>query len=245
MANFFSVLHPAMIHISEYGSESCKRSVQRVLNVWRERNVYTAEKVEALSSFFTGGADDIVASTPPLFCSDQEQLERECQSPTENIQKSKREFQNFSSLSTQLVNIIRKLEDPASADAKIRQLIASYPESIANPASVKKIRTHDEMQSLKEKINEANPIVDAYCNRLKDELKDRQNAQYILMDYLKALSDATERTKALANAVKRRIAILDDEKHEVAKHIESLPDLNRMFGENTSSSLPTLGELFT
>lgn len=35
------------------------------------------------------------------------------------------------------------------------------------------------------------------------------------MDYLKALSDATERTKALANAVKRRIAILDDEKHEV------------------------------
>jgi hypothetical protein len=27
------------------------------------------------------------------------------------------------------------------------------------------------------KINEASPIVDAYCNRLKEELKDRQNTQ--------------------------------------------------------------------
>ena len=46
--------------------------------------------------------------------------------------------------------------------------------------------------------------------------------RYILVDYLKALSDATERTKALANAVKRRIAILDDEKHEVISFPQKL-----------------------
>jgi len=247
MLNFFEVLHPAFMHISEFGDEHCKKMVDRVLTVWKDRNVYSSEKLITLSQFLTDNKAEPASPT-----SDQEGHDRcspqEASSPVTppgSVQKIRHEYQTFAVMTTDLVNILRRLEDPASADAKIRQLIASYPEAIANPILLKQIKTNDELQSLTDKINEASPVVDAYCTRLKDELKDRQNAIYLLMDYLKALTEANGRNKSLGNSVRKKIARLDQDKKEVAKHIESLPDLNEIFGENTSSSLPTLGELFT
>lgn len=48
---------------------------------------------------------------------------------------------------------------------KFRQLIAAYPESIANPSLLKQVSTNEAAQELKEKIDEAYPIVNAYCGR--------------------------------------------------------------------------------
>ena len=86
-----------------------------------------------------------------------------------------------------------------------RQLIAGYPEAIANPALLKKIKSAEEIAALHSKIEEAVPVVNLYCKRLKEELKDRQNLQFILMDYTKALDQANERNRALIASVRKRI----------------------------------------
>jgi len=250
MNKFFDVLAPALTHISEFGEDSCKKHISRILSVWRERSVYSKEKLDILQTALIEGCGKVVmrssSSSPLPVKGSQERVEvtPPSLSPTtspETSRKTKREFQTFSNVSTELVNILRRLEDPASADAKIRQLIASYPETIANPLLLKKIKSYEECQSLTEKINEATPVVEAYCNRLRDELKDRQNAHYLLVDYLKALSEANERTKGLAQSVRRRISHLEDEKKGVRAMIESLPDLNIAMG---STSLPSLTDLF-
>jgi hypothetical protein len=107
---------------------------------------------------------------------------------------------------------------------------------------LKQIKASEEINALQNKIAEAVPVVDAYCARLRDELKDRQNLQFLTMDYSKALEQANERNRALADSVRKRISRLDGEKKELAKHIESLPDLSQMAD---TTALPPLGELFT
>lgn len=111
-----------------------------------------------------------------------------------------------------------KLSHPAIL---FRQLIAGYPEHIANPSLLKQVKTREEVDTLENKICEAIPIVDQYCSRLKAELKDRHNLQYQMMDYAKALEKANERNKELVDSVRKRIARLDAEKNEVCEKMEN------------------------
>ncbi|VDK27503.1 unnamed protein product, partial [Anisakis simplex] len=63
----------------------------------------------------------------------------------------------------ELLIVLKKLEDPPSADADTRQLIASFPESIANPSLLKPIKKEVEAKALVSKIEEAEPVVKEYC----------------------------------------------------------------------------------
>uniref|UniRef100_A0A915CNX7 CID domain-containing protein n=1 Tax=Ditylenchus dipsaci TaxID=166011 RepID=A0A915CNX7_9BILA len=236
MKSFFSVLQPAFNHISEVGDEKVLGSVSRIIHVWKERMIYTADEIESLSDCILrpgvqspsfpvnsnaagGGANlDDPSTTPPP-----------SQSPTTSTTKKAEH---------------REDEDPASADAKIRQLISVYPESIANP-ELRQIKTMEQAQELMDKINEAGPIVNAYCSRLKTELTDRRTAQRLLDDYLQALNDSSERNKKLMSSVRKQIDHIDHEKKEMTKHIENLPDLNEVEIKESTTALPSLGELFT
>uniref|UniRef100_A0A183CBM0 CID domain-containing protein n=1 Tax=Globodera pallida TaxID=36090 RepID=A0A183CBM0_GLOPA len=216
---FLEVLQPAFIHASECMDESHRRMIARIVSVWRDRQIYSAKQLDELAKCLA--VDDAA--------------------------KIKEEFHAFSTLSSNMITLLRKLEDPASTDVKIRQLIAAYPESIANPTLLKQLKSMGELGELSNKIAEAMPVVDVYCGRLREELKDRQNFQFLIEDYIKALNEANERNKQLVVSVKRRIVRLDEEKRELARHIESLPDLTEMFGSESASTphLPSLGELFT
>lgn len=244
MNSFYEVLQPAISHISSIADPSYKNMLARILSVWRERSIYSIDRIEQLFRCISDASSPNLNSDPetPIKNSSPIELEMSPMSSAENAKKIKEEFQAFSGLSTSLVNVLRRLEDPASADLKIRQLIAGYPENIANPALLKQVKTADEIDKLLNKIAEAVPVVDAYCDRLTDELKDRQNLQYLIMDFVKALEQANERNRALVESVQKRIHRLDREKQELSKHIESLPDLSQM---TSTTTLPPLGELFT
>ncbi|KAL3102319.1 hypothetical protein niasHS_003728 [Heterodera schachtii] len=253
MAAFFEVLQPAFVHASECLDESHRKMVARIVAVWRERQIYSAKNLDDLSKCLTADEPSTFSVSPNLN-SETESPSKSSpvdggQSPVaseEDTKKIKEEFHAFSTLSSNMIALLRKLEDPASTDVKIRQLIAAYPESIANPTLLKQFKSADEFGELSKKIAEAMPVVDVYCGRLREELKDRQNFQFLLEDYIKALNEANERNKQLVVSVKRRIGRLDEEKQELARHIESLPDLTEMFGsEPATTNLPSLGELFT
>ncbi|KAI1729136.1 cell-cycle alteration and expression-elevated protein in tumor domain-containing protein [Ditylenchus destructor] len=214
MKKFLTALEPAFSHIAELDDQKCNKSVLRIISVWKERCIYRPDEIDNLNQCICKkGADS----------------------------KIKAEFKLFSKITTNLVGVLRKLEDPASADAKVRQLIASYPEAVANPVHLKNLRTGEQAQELMERIEEASPVVNAYCERLKLELQDRRSAQRLLDDYLNALDESTERNKRLIHSVQKRIGRIDQEKKDIEKHIESLPDLSELF---SAGPLPSVGELF-
>nr|CAD2162166.1 unnamed protein product [Meloidogyne enterolobii] len=246
MNAFYEVLQPAVSHISKNADQYHRQLLERILSVWRERGIYSTENLDLLVNCL----QETSISTPNLISDPESPIRTDSPllpsgspgSSLDNSKKIKEEFHAFSSLSTNMINLLRRLEDPASADVKIRQIIAAYPEAIANPLLLKEIKTSEGVAALMAKTVEAVPVVDAYCTRLQDELKERQNLQYLMADYIKALDQANERNKALLDSVKKGISRLDAEKKELAKHIDSLPDLSQIAG---STILPPLGELFT
>uniref|UniRef100_A0A1I8B2K9 CID domain-containing protein n=1 Tax=Meloidogyne hapla TaxID=6305 RepID=A0A1I8B2K9_MELHA len=211
MNAFYEVLQPAVVHISKNADQFHRQLLERILSVWRERAIYSAENLDLLVNCL----QEASISTPNLISDPESPIRTDSpllpsHSPSRSLDNSK-------------INLLRRLEDPASADVKIRQIIAAYPEAIANPLLLKEIKTSEEVAALMAKTVEAVPVVDAYCTRLQDELKERQNLQYLMADYIKALDQANERNKALLDSVKKGISRLDAEKKELAKHIDSLP----------------------
>ncbi|KHN72031.1 CID domain-containing protein 1 [Toxocara canis] len=153
------------------------------------------------------------------------------------------DFKAMTQTADELLTVLKKLEDPPSADADTRQLIASFPESIANPSLLKPIKREAEARALKEKIEEAEPVVKEYCERLVEEMGERRNVQRLMSDYIEFLKADSLRNEELLNSVKEKFAKLDNEKAAVKKHLESLPDLSDIPAD-ALTPLPSLSELF-
>uniref|UniRef100_A0A0N5AQ93 CID domain-containing protein n=1 Tax=Syphacia muris TaxID=451379 RepID=A0A0N5AQ93_9BILA len=117
-------------------------------------------------------------------------------------------------VSTELIDILRKLDDPPSADGDTRQLIASFPEAIANPVYLKGIKNDKQARALLERINEADPIVKNYCKRLFDEMNDRRNINRLLTEYYDFLKTGMRRVDEMSDAMREKVDKLVQEKAE-------------------------------
>uniref|UniRef100_A0A914CAK3 CID domain-containing protein n=1 Tax=Acrobeloides nanus TaxID=290746 RepID=A0A914CAK3_9BILA len=232
MISFLKVLDPAFRFIRDMADENCRKAVLRIIHVWRDRNIYKPVDLSKLERIFDTESNNQLPSSNEMPIK-----------PETEVKNAKPGLENFSMMTTKIIGVLRKLEDPASADAGVRQQIADFPENIANPALLKNIANREDAQELMDKINEANPVVDSYCARLKAEMSDRRMLQKLVADYVETLTLASERNKEMIKSVREKIEQLDQDKIELKKHIESLPDLNEML--HTDFSLPSAHDLFT
>uniref|UniRef100_A0AAF5PRA1 CID domain-containing protein n=1 Tax=Wuchereria bancrofti TaxID=6293 RepID=A0AAF5PRA1_WUCBA len=162
--------------------------------------------------------------------------------------KSKVDSENFdikvmTRVTEDVISLLKKLEDPPSADAETRQLIASFPETIANPALLKPIRNESQAMELLKKIKEAEPVVKKYCKRLATEMEDRRFLQQLLPEYFGFLKSSAVRNDEMLRSVREKVEKLEQEKASVKEHFDSLPDLADL-PSSALSPLPSLGELF-
>uniref|UniRef100_A0A915BIP6 CID domain-containing protein n=2 Tax=Parascaris univalens TaxID=6257 RepID=A0A915BIP6_PARUN len=267
---FYGVLEPAFKHVSMHADSQAVIALKKILRVFRERQIYPSPKIDRLVSIVTstltgvrlvefnvdmGGIPGdsssklrLTPTTPPnvgKLAADSPQIS----TPADESPEPKRsrvenfDFKAMTQTAEELLTILKKLEDPPSADADTRQLIASFPESIANPSLLKPIKKEAEAKALKEKIDEAEPVVMEYCERLVDEMNERRNVQRLMSDYYDFLKADSLRNEELLNSVKEKFSKLDSEKAAVKKHLESLPDLNDIPAD-ALTPLPSLSELF-
>ncbi|VDM46258.1 unnamed protein product [Toxocara canis] len=270
MALFYGVLEPAFKHVSMHADSQAVVALKKILRVFRERQIYAPPKIDRLTAVVTstltgvrlvefnvdlGGTPGDASSrlrltptTPPhagKLAADSPQIS----TPVDESPEPKRsrvenfDFKAMTQTADELLTVLKKLEDPPSADADTRQLIASFPESIANPSLLKPIKREAEARALKEKIEEAEPVVKEYCERLVEEMGERRNVQRLMSDYIEFLKADSLRNEELLNSVKEKFAKLDSEKAAVKKHLESLPDLSDIPAD-ALTPLPSLSELF-
>ncbi|KAL4002983.1 RNA polymerase II-binding domain family protein [Acanthocheilonema viteae] len=162
--------------------------------------------------------------------------------------KSKMDGENFdvkvmTKVTEDVIALLKKLEDPPSADAETRQLIASFPETIANPALLKPITNESQAVELLKKIKEAEPVVKEYCKRLATEMEDRRSLQLLLPEYFGFLKASAVRNDEMLRSVREKVEKLEQEKISVKEHFDSLPDLADL-PSSALPPLPSLGELF-
>ncbi|VDO26680.1 unnamed protein product [Haemonchus placei] len=142
---------------------------------------------------------------------------------------------------TDVLESLRKLDYPPSADAEVRHKIASYSEMIATPQSLDTIKNSAQAKKLLDEIAEAEPLVKDYCQRLADEMLERRNLQKLFDDMITNVRATVDLHEGLLKEVRRKEDRARSDLAEIRKAFDSLPDLTEV---TEDAPLPTLENLF-
>ncbi|CAD5216527.1 unnamed protein product [Bursaphelenchus okinawaensis] len=151
-------------------------SVYRVIDILKERAVYTLDQIKELKSVINWRPAD-GAQTPSSVSSSStspvKPVKRE-EKPEMSIEHKKaRRKKIFEDVETSL----KVLLNPASTDSAVRQKIATYSETIADTRKQAEPKTVQEANDVYAQANEALPLVKGYAQRVKAELSQIREAQ--------------------------------------------------------------------
>uniref|UniRef100_A0A1I7XAK3 CID domain-containing protein n=1 Tax=Heterorhabditis bacteriophora TaxID=37862 RepID=A0A1I7XAK3_HETBA len=253
--NFFVVLEPAFRHAAKISGPDLDRAMMKVLRVWKDRLIYSIDQITHLEAIslrrrpvgHSHSTPALIANTQPIAVEAYGTTKPPTSQPDyddEIVSRNTRE----------LLDSLRKLDVPPSADADIRHKIASYPETIANPQMLETIKNSEEAQQLLSQITEAEPLVRDYCQRLAEEMLERRNLQKQLDDLVVNVRSTVEYQEKLVREVRRveervKADLVENDILncilflQVKKAYNSLPDLTEMEGQS-GNPLPSLENLF-
>ncbi|XGW15356.1 hypothetical protein V3C99_001104 [Haemonchus contortus] len=238
---FYTVLEPAFRHAAKISGPELDKAMIKTLNVWRDRQIYSEEQLATLDAVVKRrksiGANSIVHShvhaphIPELFSS----------STTPPAPPPEFDSEAVSTNVTDVLESLRKLDYPPSADAEVRHKIASYSEMIATPQSLDTIKNSAQAKKLLDEIAEAEPLVKDYCQRLADEMLERRNLQKLFDDMITNVRATVDLHERLLKEVRRKEDRARSDLAEIRKAFDSLPDLTEV---TEDAPLPTLENLF-
>ncbi|XP_065125222.1 regulation of nuclear pre-mRNA domain-containing protein 1B [Paramisgurnus dabryanus] len=251
--DFEGVLVDACSHVARDGDDGCKKSMERLLNIWQERNLYRADFIQQLKLAIED-SDSPKHKTPDerkslkrSYQKVQVQEEEEEEDDDYRGHYSPRETDAAApQLTEELVKALQDLENAASGDAAVRQKIASLPQEVQDVSLLEKITDKQGADKLSKTVDEACLLLAEYNGRLAAELEDRRQLARMLTEYIQSQKDAlTEREKKL-DEYKQKLARVTQVRKELKSHIQSLPDLSLLPNVTGGlAPLPSAGDLFS
>ncbi|XP_061691671.1 regulation of nuclear pre-mRNA domain-containing protein 1B isoform X2 [Syngnathoides biaculeatus] len=248
--DFETVLIDACSHVASEVDESCKKHMERLLNIWKERNLYRSDFIQQL----TLAIED---SNSPQPTEDKKPVKRTYQKIQQDEEEDEDDdYRSISSprntdasanqLTEELVKALQDLENAASGDAAVRQKIASLPQEVQDVSLLEKITDKEAADKLSKTVDEACLLLAEYNGRLAAELEDRRQLARMLTDYIGSQKEAlVEREKKLEE-YKQKLARVTQVRKELKSHIQSLPDLSLLPNVTGGlAPLPSAGDLFS
>ncbi|PAV80559.1 hypothetical protein WR25_11403 [Diploscapter pachys] len=235
--SFGQSIESAMRHAFRIPGPELQRCMERLINIWKEREVFPPNILKRFEEAIGKRKPlPLNASLTPSTSKFPDSIK--VISPADEYN-----WEAMANNANEVLESLRKLMDPASADGEIRHRISTYPEAIANPALLTDIRYEQQADALLEKNGEANPIVRDYCRRLGEEVLERRNLQKLLDSLLSNLRIAVDYQEKVLRDIKRKEDRLKKDREETQKAFDSLPDLNAEAPTN-DMPLPSLERLF-
>ncbi|KAF3860235.1 hypothetical protein F7725_000490 [Dissostichus mawsoni] len=137
----------------EEADDGCKRPMERLLNIWRERALYRADFIQQLKLA-------IEDSNSPRPSEEKKAVKRSYQKIKEEEEEEEEDDDyrcqisphnsdiSASQLTEELVKALQDLENAASGDAAVRQKIASLPQEVQDVSLLEKIGDKDAADKL-------------------------------------------------------------------------------------------------
>lgn len=247
--DFETVLVDACSHVAREADENCKKPMERLLNIWKERSLYRPDFIQQLKLA-------IEDSNSPRPAEEKRAVKRTYQKIQEEEDEEDDDYRSHSSprntgaavtqLTEELVKALQDLENAASGDAAVRQKIASLPQEVQDVSLLEKITDKDAADQLSKTVDEACLLLAEYNGRLAAELEDRRQLARMLTEYISSQREAlTEREKKLEE-YKQKLARVTQVRKELKSHIQSLPDLSLLPNVTGGlAPLPSAGDLFS
>ncbi|KAM8947164.1 regulation of nuclear pre-mRNA domain-containing protein 1B isoform 4-T4 [Pelodytes ibericus] len=231
---FETVLLDAFSHVSSEVEDGCRKPLERLLHIWQERSVYSAEFIQQLRL----AIDD---EDSPRKRSFQQVQEEEDDYPGSY---SPRDPTTGPLLD--LIKALQDLENAASGDAAVRQQIASLPQEVQDVSLLEKITDKEAAERLSKTVDEACLLLAEYNGRLAAELDDRRQLARMLMEYTQSQKEFLSSKEKKLEEYKQKLARVTQVRKELKSHIQSLPDLSLLPNVTGGlAPLPSAGDLFS
>ncbi|XP_073679065.1 regulation of nuclear pre-mRNA domain-containing protein 1B isoform X2 [Garra rufa] len=257
--DFEGVLVDACSHVARYstsfpgrdGDEGCKKHMERLLNIWQERNLYRADFIQQLKLAIEDS--DSPKQKP---ADDRKNLKRTYQKVQEEEEEEDDDYRGHYSpqetdaaapqLTEELVKALQDLENAASGDAAVRQKIASLPQEVQDVSLLEKITDKLAADKLSKTVDEACLLLAEYNGRLAAELEDRRQLARMLTEYIQSQKEALNEREKKLEEYKQKLARVTQVRKELKSHIQSLPDLSLLPNVTGGlAPLPSAGDLFS
>ncbi|XP_056589665.1 regulation of nuclear pre-mRNA domain-containing protein 1B isoform X1 [Triplophysa dalaica] len=250
--DFETVLVDAYSHVaSRVGDDNCKRSMERLLNIWQERSLYRSDFIQQLKL----AIED--SDSPKHKPADgRKNLKRSYQKIQEEEEEEDDDYRAQYSpqetdaaapqLTEELVKALQDLENAASGDAAVRQKIASLPQEVQDVSLLEKITDKLAADKLSKTVDEACLLLAEYNGRLAAELEDRRQLARMLTEYIQSQKEALSEREKKLEEFKQKLARVTQVRKELKSHIQSLPDLSLLPNVTGGlAPLPSAGDLFS
>ena len=143
-----------------------------------------------------------------------------------------------------LIKALQGLENSASADARVRQKIASLPTEVFDATLLDKIRDKAAADRLTKLVDEARTMLSDYNNRLSQELEERKHISAILIGFTQNQRLALTQAEQKLNEYKDKLRRVVHVRNELRSHLQNLPDLSRLPSVTGLAPLPSACDLF-
>ncbi|XP_075898130.1 regulation of nuclear pre-mRNA domain-containing protein 1B [Nelusetta ayraudi] len=247
--DFESVLVDACSHVASETDESCKKQMERLLNIWKERSLYRADYIQQLKLA-------IEDNNSPIQREEKVPVKRSYQKIQEDEEDEDDDYRSHISprntgssathLTEELVKALQDLENAASGDAAVRQKIASLPQEVQDVSLLEKITDKEAADKLSKTVDEACLLLAEYNGRLAAELEDRRQLARMLTEYISSQREALSEREKKLEEYKQKLARVTQVRKELKSHIQSLPDLSLLPNVTGGlAPLPSAGDLFS
>lgn len=248
--DFESVLVDACSHVASDADENCKKHMERLLNIWKERNLYRSDFIQQLKLA-------IEDSNSPRPSEEKKAIKRTYQKIQEDEDDDDDDYRSHTSprnavdnsatqLTEELVKALQDLENAASGDAAVRQKIASLPQEVQDVSLLEKITDKEAADKLSKTVDEACLLLAEYNGRLAAELEDRRQLARMLTEYISSQKEALMEREKKLEEYKQKLARVTQVRKELKSHIQSLPDLSLLPNVTGGlAPLPSAGDLFS
>uniref|UniRef100_A0A3Q1IAS7 CID domain-containing protein n=1 Tax=Anabas testudineus TaxID=64144 RepID=A0A3Q1IAS7_ANATE len=250
--DFESVLVDACSHVARSADENCKKHMERLLNIWKERSLYRGDFIQQLKLAIEDS--NKVCKTASL--QEKKPVKRGYQKIQEDEDDEDDDYRSHTSprntdasaaqLTEELVKALQDLENAASGDAAVRQKIASLPQEVQDVSLLEKITDKEAADKLSKTVDEACLLLAEYNGRLAAELEDRRQLARMLMEYINSQKEALMEREKKLEEYKQKLARVTQVRKELKSHIQSLPDLSLLPNVTGGlAPLPSAGDLFS
>ncbi|XP_074644345.1 regulation of nuclear pre-mRNA domain-containing protein 1B-like [Tubulanus polymorphus] len=271
---FTAVLPEAYKHCAREVDEKSRGSMDRMLNIWTERSIFSAQFTKSLKKIL---ADHNKVSTtkekepsPPVVekpvTKEKKKKDRkrskEVKDSSSNSKKKKVEpseislydeieneltAQEFKEPPTmdEIKTIVTELESAPSFDAAVREKIADLPQDVSDVHALSKLKDKREADQLMNKVDDAILLLNQYNKRLNKELEDRRQAAVKLRAFINYQKSLLMSDKAKIEEYREKFSKVTNVRKELQSHIQSLPDLSLLPNITKGlAPLPSAGDLF-
>uniref|UniRef100_A0A9J8C177 Regulation of nuclear pre-mRNA domain containing 1B n=1 Tax=Cyprinus carpio carpio TaxID=630221 RepID=A0A9J8C177_CYPCA len=229
--DFEGVLVDACSHVARDGDDGSKKQMERLLNIWQERNLYRADFIQQLKLAIEDS--DSPKHKP---ADDRKNLKRSYQKVQEEEEEEDDDYRGHYSpqetdaaapqLTEELVKALQDLENAASGDAAVRQKIASLPQEVQDVSLLEKItgesrRRNVGLSNRKWFSDEALHVVSSADKQAADKLsKTVDEACLLLAEYNGRLAAELEDRRQLARMLTEYIQSQRDALNERERKLE-------------------------